>query len=94
MTPSVALQRLLAVSRIPKGDFSYLNTYGPEVQRASKAAPKEWQRWWWVCAGAELFLLPSVVLMKGRWSPKRARDDELEHAQRIEAELAQMAASV
>jgi len=94
VTPSVALQRLLAVSRIPKADLSYLNTYGAEVQRAAKAAPKEWQRWWWVCAGAELFLLPSVVLMKGRWSPKRARDDELEHAKRIEAELAQIAVSV
>jgi len=92
VTPSAALQRLLAVSRVPKADLAYLNTYGAQVQRASKVAPKEWRRWWWVCAAAELFLLPAIFLMKGRWSPKRARQDELEHARRIEEEIAKLAA--
>ena len=92
VTSAVALQRLVAVSQVPKADLSYLQKYGPEVQRAQKAAPKEWQRWWWVCAVAQLFLIPTIFLMKGRWSPRRAREDEVEHEQKLQAEMAKLAA--
>jgi MFS family permease len=86
--PTVALQRLLAVSQVPKADLTYLTTYGPQVQKAVAAAPQEWQRWWWVCFGAEALLIPTVFLMKGRWRPKAAREDEIVHEKMVEKELA------
>jgi MFS family permease len=88
VSPAVALQQLLAVSRVPKADLAYLASYGSQVQKAVAAAPHEWQRWWWVCFGAEALLIPTVFLMKGRWNPKSARADELAHEKLIGEELA------
>jgi MFS family permease len=92
VTPAVALQRLLAVSKVPRADLAYLTAYGQEVLHAKAASPGEWRRWWWVCVGAELFLLPFIFVMKGRWSPKRARQDEEAHEQKVAEELKAMAA--
>jgi MFS family permease len=88
VSPAVALQRLLAVSRVPSADLAYLTTYGPQVQKAVAAAPHEWQRWWWVCFGAEAVLIPTIFLLRGRWNPKAARQDEAAHEKMIEEELA------
>ncbi len=83
-----ALGRLVAVSKVPKADLETLSSYGPQVASASAAAPHEWQRWWWVSLGAEVLLLPFIFLMRGRWSPRRARLEEQEHERKIRAELA------
>ncbi len=90
VTPAVALTRLIAVSRVPKADLAYLVTYGPQVEKAVAAAPGEWQRWWWVCFGCEALLIPTVFLMKGRWNPKAAREDDKEHEAMVEEELAKL----
>jgi MFS family permease len=79
---------LLALNAAPASDKAFLVKYGPQVQKAVAAAPGEWQRWWWVCFGAEALLIPAVFLMKGRWGPKAAREDELEHEQMVDRELA------
>jgi hypothetical protein len=63
------------------------------VQNALNAAPREWRTWWWVCVGCEVAFVPFIFVMAGRWSPRRARRDEREHEQRIQAELQQLAAS-
>jgi hypothetical protein len=34
--------------------------------------------------------IPFVFLLTGRWSPRRAREDELEHERLVEGELAQL----
>jgi Major Facilitator Superfamily len=88
VTPAVALQQLIAVGKVPKADLAYLTSYGPQVQKAVAAAPHEWQRWWWVCFGAQALLIPTIFLMRGRWSPKAARQDDLEHERMITEELA------
>jgi MFS family permease len=90
VTPQVALQRLVAVSQVPKADLAYVAAHGTAVQQAATAAPHEWQRWWWVSFGAEALILPTIFLLKGRWSPAKARRDEEEHERMIEAELAAM----
>lgn len=90
VTPAVAVQRLIAVSRVPKADLAYLTAYGSQVEKAVAAAPGEWQRWWWVCFGAEALLIPTIFLMKGRWSPKAARKDDAAHEELVEAELAKL----
>lgn len=88
VTPAVALQQLIKVGQVPKADLAYLTVYGPQVQKAVAAAPHEWQRWWWICFGAEALLIPTVFLMRGRWSPKAARRDDVEHEEMIAEELA------
>ncbi len=88
--PGVALQKLLALSQVPRADLTYLSAYGATVQRATTVAPQEWQRWWWACFGAELAFVPTVFLLRGRWSPKRAREDADHHEQIIKDELAKL----
>ena len=38
-----------------------------------------------------IFFLLTVPLMKGRWSPKAAREDEEAHEAMVQAELAKLA---
>lgn len=92
VTPPVALQRLVAVSRVaatPRGaaDLAYLQTYGPDAQKAQAVAPGEWRRWWWVGLGCQGAFLPFIFLLRGRWRPSRARRDEEEHERRVAEEL-------
>ncbi len=89
VSPSTAIARLQALASASKqADFQYLQVHGPQVQASRSVAPGEWQRWWWVCLGTEVLLLPFVFLMRGRWSPRRARHDEQEHERMVEEELA------
>jgi MFS family permease len=81
-----------ASKAIPARDLAYLSAHGAEVQKAQKDNPKQWQRWWWVCLAGQLLFLPFVFVMSGRWSPRKAREDELEHERRVQEELAAMGA--
>ncbi len=90
VTSAAALQKLVALSQVPKADLAYLNAYGAKVQRAQTVAPQEWQRWWWVSFGVELAFLPTIFLLRGRWSPKRAKQDADEHEAMIQEELAKL----
>jgi MFS family permease len=91
VSPATALQKLLAVSKVPKAELAYLGQYGNSVQRAKTVAPKEWQHWWWGSFAAELLFIPSIFLLRGRWSPKRAKNDAEEHEAMIQAELLELA---
>ena len=86
-----AVRRLLAIKQIPAADRAYLQAHGQEVLDARKAAPEEWQQWWWVCVGGEILFLPTILLLAGRWRPSSARRDTEEHNALVDAELAQMA---
>jgi MFS family permease len=86
-----AVRRLLAIKQIPAADRAYLQAHGQEVLDARKAAPEEWQRWWWVCVGGEILFLPTILLLAGRWRPSRARRDTEDHNALVDTELAQMA---
>jgi MFS family permease len=88
VSSAVALQDLTAVAQVPRDDLTFLAAHGPEVQRAAAASPGEWRRWWWICVGGEALLLPFLFVMKGRWSPRRARADLAEHQQAVQEELA------
>lgn len=50
-------------------------------------SPKQWQRWFWVCLGGMVLFIPTIWLNRGRWSPRRARQDEIEHGREVETEL-------
>ena len=90
VTPAVATQRLIAASQLPPADLNYLNTYGTQVTNALKVAPQEWQRWWWACVATAALMIPTVFLLKGKWSPRSARKVEHEHEQMVDMELAKL----
>ncbi|MGH3279793.1 MAG: MFS transporter [Trebonia sp.] len=87
VTPAVATSRLTALAAVPKADLLYLSEHGNQVKTAAAAAPGQWQNWWWVCVGGEVVFIPLVLLMAGRWSPRKAREDAEEHDRLIQGEL-------
>ena len=50
-------------------------------------SPQQWQRWFWICLGGMVVFIPTIWLNRGRWSPARAREDELKHEAGVEAEM-------
>ena len=58
------------------------------MAQAAEDNPHQWQTWWWVCVAGQLVFLPFVFVLTGRWSPRRAKQDEVEHEQRVQEELA------
>lgn len=59
--------------------LAVLAQYGPGVQQAQADAPGEWQHWFWVCVAGEIIFIPTTLILVGRWSPRRARQDEEAH---------------
>ena len=81
-----------AQAAIPADDLAYLSAHGDEVAQAQEDNPRQWQRWWWVCVIAQALFLPFVFVMAGRWSPRKAKADEVEHERRVQEELAALQA--
>ncbi|WP_034510820.1 MFS transporter [Blastococcus sp. URHD0036] len=61
---------------------------GQEVADAVEDNPGQWQTWWWVCIAGQIVFIPFVFVMAGRWSPRRARQDEQVHEEKVQRELA------
>ncbi len=60
------------------------------LQNAVDRSPKQWQHWFWVCLGGMVLFVPAIFLTKGRWSPRRAREDAERHAREVDEELARL----
>lgn len=91
----VGVKDLTAVSNDPKiaSEVAFFQAHAKElaqVQTAAKVTPGQWQNWYWVCVGGELVFLPLVLVMAGRWSPKKAREDLEEHERMVAAELSKL----
>ena len=87
---SQALQQLIAVGKVPKPAFAFLQAHGAAVVQAAKTTPHQWVRWWWVTVGGEIVFLPFVLVMAGRWRPKSAKRDAEEHELEVEREMASL----
>nr|WP_246325094.1 MFS transporter [Petropleomorpha daqingensis] len=83
---------LIAVGKVPAEDLQFLSDNGAKVQQAQKDNPGQWQTWWWVCVAGQIVFLPFVFVMSGRWSPRKAREDEREHEEMVQRELAALGA--
>jgi MFS family permease len=97
---------LLAANKaIPASDLALIQKYGGVLQgaqagippatlakltKAGNDTPHQWQHWWWVCFIAQIVFLPFIFLLSGRWSPKKAKQDEEEHEALVERELAEL----
>ena len=73
-------------------ELKYLQANAAAVQQAAKDSPVQWQHWWWICFAGQLFFIPFIWMLTGRWSPRKARQDAKEHAERVEQKLAELAA--
>ena len=81
-----ALGDLVAISKLPASATNAL----AKVPAAEKANPGKWKDWYWICFGCMIFFLLTVPLMRGRWSPKQAREDEEAHEAMVQAEMAKL----
>jgi MFS family permease len=89
----VGLTKLEAVAKDPKiktetAFFTKNAATLESVEAAAAATPHQWQHWYWVCVGGEVVFLPFVLVMRGRWRPKKAKEDADEHERLVQAELA------
>ena len=82
--------QLTALSKVPPADLAYLKAHGSDVISAAAAAPGQWKNWWWVCVGGQVIFIPLILLMAGRWSPRRARQDAEEHERLVQDEMAKL----
>jgi MFS family permease len=81
---------LLSLAAAPAADKAYLAAHGPAVKNAKAQTGDQWKTWYWICFGGVIFFLGTVPLVRGRWSPKRARADEQAHEAMVQAELAKL----
>jgi len=89
-TTAIARLRQLNSAPVPAADLSYLGAHSAEVAKASHDNPRQWQLWWWVCAAAQLLFIPFVFVMRGRWSPRKAREDAEAHEALVREGLARL----
>ena len=76
--------------------LAYLSAHQAQLtalQNGVAASPRQWQHWFWVSVGGMVLFIPSIFLIKGRWSPARAKRDQDEHDQRVATELKELVGS-
>jgi hypothetical protein len=88
ISPAAATTRLTALAGVPRADLTYLAEHATQVETSAAAASGQWRNWWWVCVAGQILFLPFILLMAGRWSPRKAREDAAEHDRLIQQELA------
>ncbi|GHJ35551.1 MFS transporter [Streptomyces sp. TS71-3] len=82
----------LALVRKAQPQLKILQEYGPEVLKAGEDGPGQWQTWWWVTAAGQVVFVPFIFVMVGRWSPGKAKEDELRHRRTVDDEVLALAA--
>jgi len=88
VTPAVALSDLESLAKLPPADGAFLAAHGTQLGQAAANSPGQWKDWWWVCVGGMVVFIPFIWVMKGRWSPRKAKQDADEHEARVAEELA------
>ncbi len=84
--------QLRALAAVPKPVVAYMSAHATSVVNAKAKSPGQWQTWYWICFGGVVFFLLCIPLLKGRWSPTKARADEQAHEAMVETELAKLRA--
>jgi hypothetical protein len=87
ISPAAATARFTQLATVPQADLLFLKEHATDVQNAASAASGQWKDWWWVCLGGQVLFIPLILLMTGRWSPRRAREDAEEHERKVQQEL-------
>jgi MFS family permease len=61
------------------------------LQNGINESPQQWQHWFWVSIGGMVVFITTILLIKGRWSPARAKRDLEAHGEEVERALQDMA---
>jgi len=91
-----ALSHLAALDKyvVPyQSQLTYLSAHQTQLNSllgGVARSPKQWQRWFWVCVAGMVLFIPTIFLNRGRWSPKRAREDETRHDEDVALELREL----
>jgi hypothetical protein len=88
LTDSNQLAVVTGAQALP--DFQFLSKYAAPVTKASNDTPGQWKNWYWVCFGCIIFFLLTIPLMKGHWSPKKAKAEFERHEKLVTEEMAKM----
>jgi MFS family permease len=70
--------------------LNYLSAHQAQLtalQNGVNASPRQWQHWFWVSIGGMALFIPTIFLIKGRWSPARAKRDLEAHGEEVERAL-------
>jgi hypothetical protein len=84
-----AVGRLVQAAALPASAKATL-AHAPAVQKAAANTGDQWKTWYWICFGGTIFFLFTVPMMRGRWSPRKAKQDEEAHEAMVQAELAKL----
>jgi hypothetical protein len=87
--PGVGAQ-LAALAKVPQSVDKFMAAHASDVVSAAAKSPGQWKTWYWICVGGLVFFLLSVPLLRGRWSPRKAKEDEEQHEAMVQAELARL----
>ncbi|NNN15067.1 MAG: MFS transporter [Acidimicrobiaceae bacterium] len=71
-------------------ELAFLQAHAPSVIAASKQTPGQWRDWYWICVGALVFFLLTMPLLRGRWSPKKAKEDEEAYEAMVQDEMKEL----
>ncbi|MDA8355583.1 MAG: hypothetical protein M0Z95_04635, partial [Actinomycetota bacterium] len=77
-------------------ELNYLAAHQSQLlalQNGVNESPHQWQHWFWVCIGGMVLFVPTIFMTKGRWRPRRAREDAERHAREVQEELARLQAA-
>ncbi len=96
-TKTIANATTLKTLVVPyETQLGYLSAHQTQLEALLSGvarSPKQWQHWFWVCLAGMVLFLPTIWLGKGRWSPKRAKQDEAQHEADVAEELRQLVSS-
>ena len=73
--------------------LAYLSQHQAQLTALENGVHKsasQWKDWFWVCVGGMILFIPTIFLMKGRWSPIEARRDEEKHQEDVVRQLGEL----
>jgi MFS family permease len=82
--------QLTALSKVPPSVLQTVSQHGASVAKAASKTAHQWKVWYWICFGCMIAFLCTVPMMRGYWSPKKAKEAEAAHEAMVQAELAKL----
>ncbi|MDE3207038.1 MAG: MFS transporter [Acidobacteriota bacterium] len=79
---------LTALRNLPAGVADYANANAGAATVARQRIPTQLRNWYWICLGGPIIFMLSIPLLRGRWSPRRARADLAAHRDAVDQRLA------
>jgi MFS family permease len=83
---------LKALVAVPAPVRAYMAAHATAVENAAAKSPSQWKDWYWICFGGVIVFIGCIPLLKGRWSPAKAKADEDAHEVMVAEELARLRA--